>query len=133
MAGAFLDSNVLVYAFTDHPRAAAAQTLLQRGCVISAQGLNEFVNVARRKLRMSWRDVHTALGDIQFVCRAVLPIDMETHSDALAVAERYRYSFYDALVIASALRAHCDVLWSEDMQHGQVIKRSLRIANPFPT
>lgn len=50
MAGEFLDSNVLVYAFTDDPRAAAAQALLARRCAISVQGLNELANVARRKL-----------------------------------------------------------------------------------
>jgi predicted nucleic acid-binding protein len=49
--GEFLDSNVLVYAFTTDPRAARAQGLLARGCTISVQGLNEFTNVARRKLR----------------------------------------------------------------------------------
>ncbi len=48
MPGEFLDSNILVYAFTTDARAAAAQTLLGRGCVISIQGLNEFTNVARR-------------------------------------------------------------------------------------
>ena len=50
MSGDFLDSNVLVYAFTDDPRAAAAQALLERGCAIGVQGLNEFANIARRKL-----------------------------------------------------------------------------------
>src|SRR5690242_10248439 len=53
MAGEFLDSNVLVYAFTDDPRAAPAQMLLERGCTISVQCLNEFANVARRGLRKS--------------------------------------------------------------------------------
>jgi predicted nucleic acid-binding protein len=53
MAGEFFDSNVLVYAFTD-PRAVTAQALLERGGITRVQGLNEFTNVARRKLEMSW-------------------------------------------------------------------------------
>ena len=130
-APGFLDSNVLVYAFTTDPRAAVAQALLERGCLISVQGLNEFANVARRKLRMSWRELHEALAAIRTVCRAVLPIDLETHSDALHIAERHGYAMFDALVIASALRAGSDLLWSEDMQHGAIIDGRLRIANPF--
>ena len=53
MAGEFLDSNILVYAFTTDPRAAVAQVLLERGGIISAQGLNGFTNVARRQLGMT--------------------------------------------------------------------------------
>jgi predicted nucleic acid-binding protein len=131
MPGEFLDSNILVYAFTTDARAAAAQTLLGRGCVISIQGLNEFTNVARRKLGMTWEEVREALAAMRTVCSAIRPMDIETHDDALRIAERHGYTFFDALVIAAALRAGSDVLWSEDMQHGMVIDDRLRIANPF--
>ena len=60
-AGEFLDSNILVYAFTTDPRAAAAQVLLERGGIVSVQGLNEFTNVARRKLDMTWEKCETRL------------------------------------------------------------------------
>jgi predicted nucleic acid-binding protein len=131
MAGAFLDSNVLVYAFTTDSRAAAALALLERGCAISVQGLNEFANVARRKLGMNWDEVRDALAAIRALCREILPLDVALHDDALRIAERYRYAMYDALVIAAALRAGSDTLWSEDMQDGIVIDGRLRIANPF--
>ena len=127
----FLDSNVLVYAFTADPRAAAAQALLERGCVISVQGLNEFANVARRKLGMSWEELRDALAAIRIVCPTILPIDIDTHADALRIAERHGYAIFDALIIASALQAESDTLWSEDMQDGMVIDERLRIANPF--
>jgi predicted nucleic acid-binding protein len=51
----------------------------------------------------------------------------------LRVAERYSYSMFDALIVASALEAGSDTLWSEDMQHGMLIDGRLRIANPFRT
>jgi predicted nucleic acid-binding protein len=127
----FLDTNVLVYAFTTDPRAAAAQTLLGRGCVMSVQVLNEFTNVARRKLGMSWQEVREALAAIRALCRTILPVEIETHSDALGIAERHGYTIFDALMIAAALRANCTVLYSEDMQHGMVIGRRLRIVDPF--
>jgi predicted nucleic acid-binding protein len=131
MAGAFLDSNLLVYAFTTDSRAVAAFALLERGCAISVQGLNEFANVARRKLGMNWDEVRDALAAIRALCREILPLDVDLHDDALRIAERYRYAMYDALVIAAALRAGSDTLWSEDMQDGMVIDGRLRIANPF--
>jgi predicted nucleic acid-binding protein len=129
--GHFLDSNILVYAFTVDPRAARAQALLESGCIIGAQGLNEFANVAKRKLSMTWTEVRDALGAIRRICRTIVPIDVETHDEALRIAERYGNAFFDALVIASALRADCGILWSEDMQDGLVIDQRLRIANPF--
>jgi predicted nucleic acid-binding protein len=131
MPGEFVDSNVLVYAFTVDRRAAAAQAVLERGCATSVQGLNEFTNVARRKLGMTWEEVREALAAIRVLCRAILPLDIEMHNDALRLAERYRYAIYDALIVAAALRAGCDTLWSEDLQHGVVIDGMLRVADPF--
>lgn len=131
MAREFLDSNVLVYAFTADPRAAAAQALLERGCVISVQGLNEFAKIARRKLGMSWEELRDALAAIRIVCPTILAIDIDTHADALRIAERHGYAIFDALIIASALQAKSDTLWSEDIQDGMVIDARLRIANPF--
>lgn len=127
----FLDSNILIYAFTTDPRAVRAQALLQRGCAIGVQGLNEFANVARRKLGMTWDEVRDALGAIRALCPIIVPVDIETHSDSLRIAERYGYAIFDALIIAAAIRADCSTLWSEDMQHGLVIDKQLRIANPF--
>jgi predicted nucleic acid-binding protein len=131
MPGEFLDSNVLVYAFTTDPRAARAQQLLDRGCIVGVQGLNEFTNVARRRLGMTWGEVQEALAAIRTVCRTVLPMDIDTQTDALRIAERYGYAIFDALIVASALCANCGVLWSEDTQDGILIDRRLRIANPF--
>src|SRR5438874_4687010 len=131
MSGDFLDSNILVYAFTDDPRAAAAQALLGRGCAISVQGLNEFANVARRKLGKSWQEIRNDLAAIRTVCANILPIDVATHAAALRLAERHGFAFFDALMLASALEAGSDTLWSEDMQHGMTIDGRLRIANPF--
>lgn len=130
-AADFLDSNVLVYAFTTDPRAEAAHALLDRGCAISVQGLNEFANVARRKLGMSWGEIRRAVSSICTLCPLVLPVEAKIHVDALRIAERYGYAIFDALIVASALLAQSAILWSEDMQDGVVIDDRLRIANPF--
>lgn len=131
MTIAFLDSNVLIYAFTSDRRAVMAQTLLEGGCAISVQGLNEFANVARRKLAMNWDEIGRALADIRALCPIILPVDLETHMAALRLAERYGYAIFDALIVSSALRAGSEILWSEDMHDGMVIDGRLTISNPF--
>ena len=105
--------QIMPIAFTTEPRARTAQALLGRGCATSVQALHEFTNVARRKLDMTWREVHDALGAVRTLCRSILPVDLETHADALRIAERYGYAIFDALMIAAALRARCTVLYSE--------------------
>src|SRR5260370_27696439 len=131
MPGDFLDSNVLVYAFTEDPRTVTARALLARGCTISIQGLNEFTNVARRKLGKSWDEIHDAVAVIRNLCPTIFLIDLDTHETGLRLAERHGFAFFDALMIAAALRAGSTTLWSEDMQHGMLIDGTLRIANPF--
>jgi predicted nucleic acid-binding protein len=79
MPGDFLDSNVLVYAFTDDPRTATARALLARGCTINVQGLNEFANVARRKLGHSWDEIGEALAVIRELSSTILPVSLDTH------------------------------------------------------
>jgi len=127
----FLDSCVLLYSLSlNDPRAAIAEDILASGGILSVQVLNEFAAVARRKLNLSWSEVREALAAIQALCGAPLPVSLETHEAALQIAERYGYQIYDSLILAAALQAGCDVLYSEDMQHGQIIE-SLRIHNPF--
>ncbi|GLS30498.1 Predicted nucleic acid-binding protein, contains PIN domain [Mesorhizobium albiziae] len=127
----FLDTNILIYAFSTDPRAAPAEALLAKGCVTSVQALNEFANVARRKLAMPWLEVNEALAAIRTLCRAIVPLDLETHAEAMVIAERDGLAVFDALMLAAALRAGCGVFWSEDMQHCREIGGRLRIVNPF--
>ena len=128
----FFDTNVLVYAVVkDDLRNPAAITLLAQGGVISVQVLNEFANVARRKLQRSWPEVATALTAFRILCPEPLPITVATHEAALEIAERDGLSFYDALIIASAVESECSTLLSEDMQDGRVIDGRLTIRDPF--
>ena len=129
--GAFLDTRVLIYAFTTDRRAAAAQALLERGCVTSVQALNEFTNVSRRKLGMTWDEVRQALASIRTLCQAIAALDLGTHEEALRIAERHGYTIFDALIVAAALRARCAILYTEDMQDGTTLAGRLRIVDPF--
>lgn len=128
----FLDTNVVLYAFGEgNSRGQKAEALLVKGGVISVQVLNEFAAVARRKLNKSWKEVRRALGILRVFCPQPAPATVKTHEAALQIAERYKYSIYDSLIIAAALAAGCNVVYSEDLQDGQVIENRLTIRNPF--
>ena len=128
----FFDTNVLIYAVgKNDPRASRAEALLVGGGVVSIQSLNEFVAVARRKLGMSWKEVKELLDIICILCPDAVPISLDTHRGAVAIAEKYGYSIYDSLIASAALEAGCKTLYSEDLQDGQIINRQLTIRNPF--
>jgi predicted nucleic acid-binding protein len=130
----FLDTNILVYAaLQPDERSDHARALLAGRGLISVQVLNEFVNVASRKLNRPWPAIKPALTFVKALCPSILPLTANTHERALGVAERTGYRFFDALIIASALQAGCDTLFSEDLQAGHVIDSLLTIRNPFPT
>jgi predicted nucleic acid-binding protein len=131
MPGNFFDTNVLVYIASGHPKKAdQAEAAISRGGAISVQVLGELANVARRKMQMSWADTHLFLGMMRGLL-TVHSITLEIHEAGLALAERYAFSIYDAMIAASALGAGCDTLLSEDMQDGMTLAEGLRIVNPF--
>ncbi len=128
---ASLDSNIFIYlADRDPLKAARSKALVDEGGWISAQVMNEVAAVARRKIRLAWPDVHELLGLIRsfFI---VEPLTLVTHEQALFVAERYKLDVYDAAVVASALLAGCETLWSEDMHDGLIVEGVLTIRNPY--
>jgi predicted nucleic acid-binding protein len=129
---AFFDTNILVYAIVENdPRKIRARELLAVGGTISVQVLNEFVSVVRRKVKMPWDDVRATLQWILLLCPETVTVTIKTHEKAVGIAERYGYRIYDSLIVASALEAKCELLYSEDLQDGQVIEKNLRIRNPF--
>lgn len=130
-ARAFFDTNTLLYLISDDAeKAIRAEALVETGGVISVQVLNEFVNVALRKHALSWPEISEALEPIKALCD-VVPVSLEIHERAARLAQRFNYRFYDCSIIAAALEAGCVILYSEDLQDGQVIDGLLTIRNPF--
>jgi len=131
MPGSFFDTNILLYLASDEPgKADRAEQLIADGGMISVQVLNEIANVGRRKMRMSWEEIHGFLAMVRGLL-PVMPMTVETHEAGIALAERYGFSTYDAMIAASAILSGCDTLWSEDMQHGMAVDDRFRIINPF--
>jgi predicted nucleic acid-binding protein len=127
---AFFDTNILVYAQQTGVKADRARALLAGGGRLSVQVLNEFTAVSRRKQGKEWREIGEAISDLLVLVEPPLALTLDLHAAARALAEDHGLSFYDALIVASAVEAGCDVLYSEDMQDGRTIG-GLVIANPF--
>jgi len=126
----FFDTNILVYAQQNGAKADKARALLAAGGVLSVQVLNEFAAVARRKLAKEWDEIGEAIEDALALVDPPLPLTVTLHATARAIARDHGLGFYDALIMAAALDAGCDTLFSEDLQHGGAFG-TLRVVNPF--
>lgn len=134
----YLDTNILLYSFDREAlsKRKIAQQLIQHALAshrgtISFQVVQEFLNVTTRKLRTQVSSEHAAeyLRDVLAPLCTVYP-GIALCEKALELQARWRFSFYDSLIIAAALSADCEILFSEDLQHQQRIE-SLTIINPF--
>ena len=133
MSAEFSDSNVLIYAASPDPwKAARARKLLDDRLTISVQVLNEIANVLTKKWKWSWSDKLEFLTLVRDHTR-VMPVDEETHDLGIEIAIRHKLAIYDSMIVAAALLANCDTLYSEDMHAGLVIENRLTIVNPFAT
>jgi predicted nucleic acid-binding protein len=131
----FLDTNILLYAASRNPMDARKKTiaseLIQETCFgLSAQVAQEFYTVATRKAHfaMSAEKAMEWLENFQeFPCQ---PIDMGLVKTAAVMASRYRLSYWDGAILAAANALGAPVVYSEDLNHGQVYGE-LKVCNPF--
>jgi len=132
----FVDTNVLVYLFSDEPdKQQRAKALLisappEETLVISTQVIGEFVNVCLRRGLLSETET-AALIDVFASTLEVARPEIETLREGMRLRERYGYAWWDSVLLATALEAGCSVFYSEDLHDGQVLEGSLRIENPF--
>jgi len=130
-AKAFIDSNIVLYLLSaDVAKADRAETVISAGGVISVQVLNEVMSVMRCKLGMTWAETDEVLAGLRAAC-TVEPLTTQTHGTGRHLAERYGLSVHDAMIVSAAMLAGCDRLYSEDMQHGLLMEKQLRVCNPF--
>jgi predicted nucleic acid-binding protein len=129
---AFIDTNILLYLLSeDTDKAERVREILYYDWKISVQVLNEIANVTRRKFALPWDKINKFLFYIRSMCSTVEPLQIETHTKGIFLAERYNLSLYDAMIVAAGLLAGCTTLFSEDMQNGLLIEDQLHICNPF--
>ena len=105
----FVDTNVFVYTQSSvepQKRSVSLKVLEQYDCCISTQILSEISNVMIKKLKMRIDEVRQVLAAVNAKC-SVITIRYTTIQKALNLKERYEHSFYDSLVLASALESDC--------------------------
>lgn len=130
---AFFDTNVILYSYsetTERKNEIEQLHILNYDGVISTQVMQEMCNILIKKLKQEHLSVSKTLAELNnnfFVSVN----DYDTIKKALDIHFRYRFSYYDSLIIASALQNECSVLYSEDLQHKQKIENTLTIINPF--
>ena len=128
----FIDSNIFLYAFCDKDsqKQLIAKKLVLNDASISVQVINEVSVNLLKKFKLS----EIQIGDFINSCFThydIINLSKEIFITASEIRIKYKISYYDSIIIATALKNKCTILYSEDMQNGQNIENSLKIVNPF--
>jgi len=132
----FVDTNIFIYAYNkdEEYKYEISSNLLRENVtreniIISVQVINEFYSTMT-KYKYSHKQIENYLKEITQQVR-VNSLNLRIIERCLLIKEKYRYSWWDSLILTSALESNCSILYSEDLQHEQVIENSLKIVNPF--
>lgn len=128
----FFDTNVILYSYSivNNEKNVISKKLISDS-IISTQVLQEMCNVLIKKFKLGEISILMALSELNTNFDVKINTT-ETIKNALQIHFKYQYSYYDSLIISSALENRCSILYSEDLQHNQKIEERLTIINPFP-
>ncbi|MEA3358035.1 MAG: PIN domain-containing protein [Thermodesulfobacteriota bacterium] len=130
----FIDSNILIYSVSQNPsKCQTSRELLLKHVdriTVSSQVINEFINVCIKKKILDLSDTFEKSNEFMEIFRfaVITKSDIKLSMD---IKKRYKFSYWDSLILATALENSCSILYSEDIQHGQIIEDNLRIINPL--
>ena len=127
----FVDSNVFMYIFSDVDEfREKALLILDSNPIISTQVVNENVYACLKRLKLTKQKSFEHGERLMSNCDVNI-ISVEEIHKAFFVSKKYGFSFWDALIVSSALENKCTILYTQDMQHKQVIEKTLTVINPF--
>jgi len=129
------DTNIWVYLYAQNlpDKSVKVRELVNNNftsIIISTQILGEFYNVLTKKKLKSQDETKQIIQEM-VTNFTIVEIDVLKVMAALEVNSKYGYTYWDSLVVATALQHNCDILYSEDMQANQLIENKTRIVNPF--
>lgn len=129
----FLDTNILVYSYSSNEiekQIIARKLITENNTFISTQVLQELTNIITRKFKFSYIDAQVAMKES---CQNnyLHTNSYKTILDACRISQQNGFSFYDSLIISAAIECSCGILYSEDMNNGQIIDNKIKIINPF--
>jgi predicted nucleic acid-binding protein len=127
-----IDTNILVYSHSQdaEKKQNIARNLIIESPVVSTQVVSEYVNVLKRIMKIPKQQIFGVCLPNLKRCN-IFKVDAETLQYADYLIQRYDFQLFDAIIVAAALEASCQILYSEDMQHNMKIERQLTIINPF--
>ena len=129
----FIDTNILVYAYSEtepEKKQIAVQLLTDRSICMSTQVVNEFIWIMSSKYRVDMKLLSDVANNLFLLYRMDI-VDDRTIAAAIEMSMRYRFSYWDSLIVSSAMKMNCPILYSEDLQHKQITEKSTTITNPF--
>ena len=131
----FLDTNIIIYAYSDdepekQERANMILEEYESQITISTQVINELSNNLFRKFKLDAEAVEAVVLELDNNF-PIVDFNLQTQLKAIKIKERYKLQFYDSMILATALENGCNIIYSEDMQNGQIIENQLTIINPF--
>jgi predicted nucleic acid-binding protein len=129
----FIDTNILIYAYseTESEKKEKVLSLLENEIIcLSTQVINEFIWIMHGKFNIDMNSLKM-ITDNFFEIYSMSLLNHSTIVKAIDTALQYKFSYWDSLIVASALESNCAILYTEDLQHGQIINGSLSIINPF--
>ncbi|MBI4690053.1 MAG: PIN domain-containing protein [Nitrospirae bacterium] len=129
----FVDTNILIYAYseTEPKKKEMVLSLLGHEMVcLSTQVISEFIWVMNGKFNIDMKSLKV-ITDNLFEIYTVFRINNSTIVKAIDTALQFHFSYWDSLIVASAIESNCRVLYTEDLQHGQIINSNLSVLNPF--
>jgi predicted nucleic acid-binding protein len=127
-----IDTNILLYAldnFYPEKQSISIQIIADKPLFCS-QSLSEFTNVCLRKWKFSKENVAEIINEYLNQC-TYIPITEEMIFFSFEVMNKYRFQLFDSMIISAAIKSGCSILYSEDMNNGQIIEKQLQIVNPF--
>jgi len=133
MNKALVDTNVLIYAYSSselNKKQRSLDILSGENIIISTQVINEFIWVMHKKFSVDLKLINNVVRGL-FLSYRVGIVDQEIIVKAISIAGKYCYTYWDGLILASALMNSCKYVYTEDMQHNQIIEKQLQIINPF--
>lgn len=130
----FIDTNIILYSYsqTEIEKAKIANKLIfdAQTCIVSNQVINETINILYKKYKLQSEQIEDVILELDNSFE-ICSFSIKTQVKALRIKEKYKYQYYDSLIIATAIERGCSILYSEDMQHNQNIENKLVIINPF--
>ncbi|HOF00367.1 MAG TPA: PIN domain-containing protein [Spirochaetota bacterium] len=131
----FIDTNLLVYAYVEQDKEKHDKILdfflsiRKNYCFVSVQVINEFYS-ALSKNKVPHNIIHNNIIEISNICN-IADLDFEIVKLCLHIKEKYKLPYWDSLIVTTAIKNECAILYSEDLQHNLKIEKKLKIINPF--